>query len=312
MQPPIPRAEAATFIRRPLVHLSADANRCAIFCSIPTEISWPLHRISTPLTNTYTSISSAPRLSLPPQRYGGALQIRLFPRQFRLLRFIHYTPSLYVKKLSFSTLYEEVAKTACPKLSVMALFWIRLSLYIFPFLRTVIAASGNCDVAPLSLPWSNVTVSTNGVAVARGLELGIGSPNQIFSLRPSTTLNNTRLSNVLDCGSEANTSCVGGKGGVYGSSKSSTCSVSIKDRWNGSAADTETATGSYVYLHDFIDFQSNDSIWGFPLVEDSDLVSGRSLKSAQPNYARIMGLCVLGYITGYSKTGVIHSELRVG
>ena len=157
----------------------------------------------------------------------------------------------------------------------MAHFLISLiSLSIFRFLRVAIAASGNCDVAPLSLPWSNVTVSTDGVAVTRGIELGIGTPNQIFSLRPSTTINNTRLSNVIDCGSEANTSCIGGKGGVYDSSKSSTFSVSIKDRWNGSAADTETATGSYLYFNDFIDFRSNGSILGFPLVEDSDFVSG--------------------------------------
>ena len=174
----------------------------------------------------------------------------------------------------------------------MVFFWIPLSLTIFLSLRISIAASGNCNVAPLSLPWSNVTVSTNGVAVTRGIELGIGTPNQIFSLRPSTTLNNTRLSNVLDCGSEANTSCVGRKGGVYDSSKSSTFSISIKDRWNGSAADTETATGSYVYFNDFIDFGRNESIWGFPLVEDSDLVSGKSSKSCQPEYARATGLCV--------------------
>ena len=158
----------------------------------------------------------------------------------------------------------------------MAHFSLTLSLCIFHYLRVATAASGNCDIAPLTLPWSNVTVSTNGVAVTRGIELGIGTPNQIFSLRPSTTLNNTRLSNVVDCGSEVNTSCVGAKGGVYDSSKSSTFSVSIKDRWNGSAADTETATGSYVYFNDLTDFQSNDSIWGFPLVEDSDLVSGES------------------------------------
>lgn len=176
----------------------------------------------------------------------------------------------------------------------MALFWTALNVYIFSFLRAAIAASGNCNVTPLSLPWSNVTVSTNGVAVTRGIELGIGTPNQIFSLRPSTTLNNTRISNVVDCGSEANTSCIGGKGGVYDSSNSSTFSVSIKDRWNGSAADTETATGSYVYFNDFIDFQNNGSIWGFPLVEDSDLVSGKSTKSHRPEFARVMYLSVRG------------------
>ncbi|KAL9594361.1 MAG: hypothetical protein Q9219_007075 [cf. Caloplaca sp. 3 TL-2023] len=137
-----------------------------------------------------------------------------------------------------------------------------------------IAASVDCSVPPLILPWSNITVSTNGVAVTRGIELGIGTPNQIFSLRPSTTLNNTRIANVLDCGSETNTSCVGGKGGVFDSAKSSTFVVSLKNRWNGSAADTEAATGAYVYFNDVIDFQVNGTVLGYPLVENSDIDSG--------------------------------------
>ena len=173
----------------------------------------------------------------------------------------------------------------------MALSWIYRSLCIFHLLRVATSASGNCNVTPLSLPWSNVTVSANGVAVTRGIELGIGTPNQVFAFRPSTILNNTRLSNVLDCDSEANTSCVGGHGGVYNSSKSSSFAVSIKDRWNGSTADTETATGSYVYFNDFIDFGFNESIWGFPLVEDSDLVSGKSSNSNQTVCARGRRLC---------------------
>ncbi|KAL9626585.1 MAG: hypothetical protein Q9204_007193 [Flavoplaca sp. TL-2023a] len=137
-----------------------------------------------------------------------------------------------------------------------------------------IAVSIDCSVAPLSLPWSNITVSPNGLAVTRGIELGIGTPNQIFSLRPSTTLNNTRVPNVLDCGTQSNTSCVGGKGGVFDSSKSSTFVVSLKNRWNGSAADTEAATGAYVYFNDVIDFQANGTVLGYPLVLNSDLVSG--------------------------------------
>ncbi|KAL8851760.1 MAG: hypothetical protein Q9221_003370 [Calogaya cf. arnoldii] len=115
---------------------------------------------------------------------------------------------------------------------------------------------------------------TNGVAVTRGIELGIGTPNQIFSLRPSTTLNNTRIANVLDCVSQSNTSCVGGKGGVFDSAKSSTFVVSLKNRWNGSAADTEAATGAYVYFNDVIDFQANGTVLGYPLVQNSDLISG--------------------------------------
>ena len=181
----------------------------------------------------------------------------------------------------------------------MALLCIPLSLCcLISFVRIACAATGNCSITPLSLPWSNVTVSINGVAVTRGIELGIGTPNQIFSLRPSTTLNNTLLSNVVDCGSEANTSCVGGKGGVYDSSKSSTFAVSIKDRWNGSAVDTETATGSYVYFNDFIDFRSNGSILGFPLVEDADLVSGESPRLAHPDHSRTIAILALGCILG--------------
>ncbi|KAL8650050.1 MAG: hypothetical protein Q9210_004049 [Variospora velana] len=142
--------------------------------------------------------------------------------------------------------------------------------------RYTTAASIDCSVPPLSLPWSNITVSANGVAVTRGIELGIGTPNQIFSLRPSTVLNNTRIGNVLDCGSETNTSCVGGKGGVFDSSKSATFVVSLKNRWNGSAADTETATGAYVYFNDHLNFHANGTVLGYPLVMNSDLVSGPS------------------------------------
>ena len=131
-----------------------------------------------------------------------------------------------------------------------------------------------CDITPLLLDWSNITVSANGVAITRGIEVGVGTPNQIFALRPSTTLNNTRLSNVIDCVSESNSSCVGAKGGVYDSSKSSTFSVSLKDRWNGSQADLERVTGAYVYFNDLLNFQLNGSIKGCPLVENSDVAAG--------------------------------------
>ena len=169
-----------------------------------------------------------------------------------------------------------IGREPAPELhcKTMALRCVLAVLWAAFWTRCTTAASVDCSIAPLSLPWSNITVSANGVAVTRGIELGIGTPNQIFSLRPSTTLNNTRIANVLDCGSETNTSCVGGKGGVFDSSKSSTYVVSLKDRWNGSAADTEAATGAYVYFNDVIDFQVNGTVLGYPLVENSDLQSG--------------------------------------
>ncbi|KAL8916376.1 MAG: hypothetical protein Q9172_006333 [Xanthocarpia lactea] len=156
----------------------------------------------------------------------------------------------------------------------MAVGWVPSLLCVVSWALHVNAVSVDCSVAPLSLSWSNITVSANGLAVTRGIEIGIGTPNQIFSLRPSTTLNNTRIANVLDCGSQTNTSCVGGKGGVFDSSKSSTFVVSLKNRWNGSAADTEAATGAYVYFNDVIDFQANGTVRGYPLVQNSDLISG--------------------------------------
>ncbi|KAL8669108.1 MAG: hypothetical protein Q9168_006289 [Polycauliona sp. 1 TL-2023] len=147
-------------------------------------------------------------------------------------------------------------------------------LFIVSCALHVTASSVDCSVAPLSLSWSNITVSADGVAVTRGIELGIGTPNQIFSLRPSTTVNNTRIANTLDCGAKSKTSCIGGKGGVFDSSKSSTFVVSLKNRWNGSAGDSESATGAYVYFNDVIDFQANGTVLGYPLVQDSDLTSG--------------------------------------
>ena len=192
----------------------------------------------------------------------------------------------------------------------MTLSRITPSLCILHFFWRAFAASGNCDIAPLSLPWRNVTVSINGAAVTRGIELGIGTPNQIFSLRPSTTLNNTRLSNVIDCGSEANISCVGAKGGVYDSSKTSTFSVSIIERWNGSAVDIETATGSYVYFNDVVNFESNGSIMGFPLVEDSDLASGEFSKYSRPGYARATEFSVLGWFALRTERNSTHFMLE--
>jgi hypothetical protein len=132
-----------------------------------------------------------------------------------------------------------------------------------------------CDIPPLRLAWSNTTVTDDGLGVARGIEVGIGTPNQIFAFRPSSTLNNTRINNVLACGSAANDSCVGGLGGGFSPSKSSTYEVSIKAQWNGSQIDAQSSTGAYVYFNDEVDFQSNGHVQGFPLVMDSEPGGGK-------------------------------------
>ncbi|ORX94715.1 hypothetical protein BCR34DRAFT_608181 [Clohesyomyces aquaticus] len=137
-----------------------------------------------------------------------------------------------------------------------------------------VLASAQCDIPPLTLVWSNTTVSQDGLGVARGIELGIGSPHQIFAFRPATTLNNTRINNVLNCGSASNDSCIGALGGGFDPSKSKSYSVSIKSQWNGSQVDAEDSTGAYVYFNDDVGFQNNGHVEGFPLVMDSEVFGG--------------------------------------
>jgi hypothetical protein len=135
--------------------------------------------------------------------------------------------------------------------------------------------SAQCDIPPLTLVWSNITVTQDGLGVARGIELGIGTPHQIFAFRPSTTLNNTRINNVINCGSASNDSCIGGLGGAFDTTKSTSYAVSIKSQWNGSQVDDEDSTGAYVYFNDDVAFQQNGHVDGFPLVMDSEVWGGK-------------------------------------
>ncbi|KAK1056199.1 hypothetical protein LTR74_015110 [Friedmanniomyces endolithicus] len=134
--------------------------------------------------------------------------------------------------------------------------------------------AAQCEIPPLALAWTNTTVTSDGLGVTRGIEMGIGTPNQIFALRPYTALNNTRVNNVADCDSTSNDTCVGGEGGVFNSQSSPSYSVSIKGNWNGSQIDTEDSTGSYVYFNDRVSFQSAASVYGFPVVMDSEPQGG--------------------------------------
>jgi hypothetical protein len=135
--------------------------------------------------------------------------------------------------------------------------------------------ASQCDIAPLALTWSNITVTQDGLGVTRGIELGVGTPHQVFSFRPTTTLNNTRINNILNCGSASNDTCVGALGGGFDTSKSKSYSVSIKSQWNGSAIDTEDSESAYVYFNDDVGFQSQGDIDGFPVVMNSDVGGGK-------------------------------------
>jgi hypothetical protein len=104
--------------------------------------------------------------------------------------------------------------------------------------------------------------------------------NSTPDLRPSTTLNNTRINNVVNCGSATNDSCIGGLGGAFDSTKSTSYAVSIKSQWNGSQIDDEDDTGGYVYFNDDVAFQENGHVDGFPLVMDSEVWGGKNSMNA--------------------------------
>src|SRR4051794_20633118 len=122
------------------------------------------------------------------------------------------------------------------------------------------------NAPPLLLPWTNVTVSKDGNAVARGIELGVGTPNQIFSLRPSVGDVNTWLFNMATCGSASNDSCIGFAGGAYDPQSSSTYHLTTQARWNGSQSTNEQ--GSFIYFNDDITFGHNGTAYGYPMFLD--------------------------------------------
>ena len=111
--------------------------------------------------------------------------------------------------------------------------------------------------------------------MTRAIAIGIGTPTQIFALRPSTALNNIRVNNVADCVSTANNSCVGSLGGVFDQSQSSAYTVAVKGAWNGSHVENEESEGAYVYFNDRVTFERRGYAYGFPVALDSDQDGGR-------------------------------------
>jgi len=56
------------------------------------------------------------------------------------------------------------------------------------------------------LPWNNVSVTADQVAINRGIQIAIGTPPQIFSMRPSTADVDLYVANKADCAPSYNDS----------------------------------------------------------------------------------------------------------
>jgi hypothetical protein len=126
-------------------------------------------------------------------------------------------------------------------------------------------------VAPVLFPITNVTISSNGYTQTRGIQTGIGTPNQIFALWPATSVNNVIISNSAGCGPSTNYSCYGSYGGSFETSKSGTYDMMTLAQWNGSKSELEEADAdlSFIYFQDEIRLSDNSLLPGFPMAMTS-------------------------------------------
>ncbi|KAJ9495762.1 hypothetical protein H2202_008805 [Exophiala xenobiotica] len=135
----------------------------------------------------------------------------------------------------------------------------------------------NCQngVPPMYLAWENVTVTTDQKAINRGVQISMGSPAQILSLRPSTTDDNLYVVNKANCAPQYNDSCAGLYGGVFDYSSSKTFAQISEAQWNGTEESNPNQL-SFVHFNDMLTF-GNASIYGYPSMYDQPGYGGQGV-----------------------------------
>ncbi|OQV04101.1 hypothetical protein CLAIMM_09043 [Cladophialophora immunda] len=128
---------------------------------------------------------------------------------------------------------------------------------------------------PMFLPWSNVTVTTDQKAITRGIQISMGTPPQIVSLRPSTADDNLYVVNKAQCAPQYNDSCIGQFGGVFDYSASKSFVQVAEGQWNGTDQGNPSQL-SFVYFNDLLTF-GNASIYGFPSSYDQPGYGGQGV-----------------------------------
>ncbi|KAJ9634794.1 hypothetical protein H2204_006027 [Knufia peltigerae] len=128
---------------------------------------------------------------------------------------------------------------------------------------------------PMYLSWSNVTVTTDQKAINRGVQISMGTPPQIVSLRPSTTDENLYVVNRENCAPEYNDTCAGLYGGVFDYAKSSTFTQVAAAQWNGTDAENPNQL-SFVHFNDALTI-GNASIRGYPSMYDQPGYGGQGV-----------------------------------
>ncbi|KIX96784.1 uncharacterized protein Z520_07504 [Fonsecaea multimorphosa CBS 102226] len=128
---------------------------------------------------------------------------------------------------------------------------------------------------PMFLSWSNVTVTTDQQAISRGIQVSMGTPPQIVSLRPSTADDNLYVVNKAQCAPQYNDSCIGQFGGVFDYSTSKSFLQVAEGQWNGTDEGNPNQL-SFVYFNDVLTF-GNASVDGFPASYDEPGYGGQGV-----------------------------------
>lgn len=120
-------------------------------------------------------------------------------------------------------------------------------------------------IEPLRLPIRNVTVSSDGNAVARGIEAGFGSPQQLMSLSMSFMNSDLGMDNEEQC-DDTPAQCAGQLGGIYRSERSNTYQQVTREQWNGTADKDLLSAGFFSFFTETIQLGTNHSYGGFPVI----------------------------------------------
>lgn len=139
------------------------------------------------------------------------------------------------------------------------------------------------------LPWKNVTVTTDQSAITRGIQISMGTPPQIVSLRPSTSDDGLYVVNKAQCAPEYNSTCIGSYGGVFDYGASRTFNQVSEGQWNGTVSSSSDDL-SFIHFNDALGF-GNATVYGFPAIYD------------EPGYGG-QGVLPLGADSDFLKLGV--------
>ena len=114
------------------------------------------------------------------------------------------------------------------------------------------------------LTWGNITVTNDQKAISRGIQVSLGTPPQILSLRPSTTDDNLYIANKAQCQPNSNNTCLGTYGGVFDYNRSDTFAQVSAGQWNGSGFAVPDQS-AFIHFNDLFTL-GNASFPGYPVL----------------------------------------------